>query len=61
MKTHFPRTKPNMAYYSGYKGFLNAYFRSELLQEINAADSGITNFNDLNDTLKRVLDKKLFP
>ena len=35
LKTHFPRLKPNIVNYRDYEGFVNDYFRSELLQEIN--------------------------
>ena len=57
MKTHFSRLKPNIVSYRDYKGFVNDYFRSELLQEINSSDSDLTNFEDLEYTLQRVLDK----
>ena len=57
LKTHFPRLKPNIVSYRDYKGFVNDYFRSELLQEINSSDSDLTNFEDLQYTLQRVLDK----
>ena len=55
--THFPRLKPNIVNYRDYKGFVNDYFRSELLQEINSSDSDLINFKDLQYTLQRVLDK----
>ena len=57
LKTHFPRLKPNILNYRDYKGFVNDYFRSELLEEINSSDSDITNFKDLQYILQRVLDK----
>ena len=57
MKTHFPRLKPNIANYRDYKGFVNDYFRSELLQQINSSDSDITSFKDLQYTLQEALDK----
>ena len=57
MKTHFPRLKPNIVNYRDYKGFVNDYFRSELLQEINSSDSDLINFKDLQYTLQRALDK----
>ena len=57
LKTHFSRLKPNIVNYRDYKGFVNDYFRSELLQEINSSDSDLNNFKDLQYTLQRVLDK----
>ena len=57
LKTHFPRLKPNIVNYRDYKGFVNDYFRSELLQEINSSDSDLINFKDLQYTLQRALDK----
>ena len=57
MKTHFPRLKPNIVNYRDYKGFLNGYFRSELLQEIDSSGPDLTNFKDLQYTLQRALDK----
>ena len=39
LKTRFPRTKPNIINYRDYKGFVNNYFRSELLQETKSSDS----------------------
>ena len=53
LKTHFPRLKPSIVNYRDYKGFLNDYFRSELLQEINSSDSDITNLKDLQYTFQR--------
>ena len=41
LKTHFPRLKPNIFNYRDYKSFVNDYFRSELLQEINSSDSDL--------------------
>ena len=38
LKTHFPRAKPNIINYRDYKGFVNNYFRSELLQETKSSD-----------------------
>ena len=38
LKTHFPRLKPNIVNYRDYKGFVNDYFQSELLQELNSSD-----------------------
>ena len=57
LKTHFPRLKPNIVNYRDYKGFVNDYFRSELLQEINSLDSDLTNFKGIQYTRQRVLDK----
>ena len=57
LKTHFSRLKPDIVNYRDYKGFVNDYFRSELLQEINSSDSDLNNFKDLQYTLQRVLDK----
>ena len=57
LKTHFPRLKPNIVNYRDYKGYVNDYIRSELLQEINSSDSDLTNFKDLQYILQRVLDK----
>ena len=57
LKIHSPRLKTNIANYRDYKGFVNDYFRSELLQEINSSDSDLINFKDLQYTLQRVLDK----
>ena len=57
MKAHFPRSKPNIVNYRDYKGCVNDYFRSELLQEIDSSDSDLTNFKDLQYILQRVLDK----
>ena len=57
MKTHFPRLKPDIVNYRDYKGFVNNYFRSELLQEIKSSDSDLTSFIDLQYSLQRVLDK----
>ena len=57
MKTHFPRLKPHIISYRDYRGFVNDYFRSELLQEINSVDSELTNFESLQYTLQRALDK----
>ena len=57
MKTHFPRLKPNIVNYRDYKVFVNDYFRSELLQEINSPDPDLTNFKDLQYSRQRVLDK----
>ena len=48
LKTHFSRLKPNIVNYRDYKGFVNDYFRSELLQEINSSDSDLINFEDFN-------------
>ena len=56
-KTHFPRVKSNIVNYRDYKGFVNDFFRSELLQEINSSDLDITNFKDLQYTLQRALNK----
>ena len=53
----FPRLKPNIVNYRDYKGFVNDYFRSKLLQEINISDSDLTHFRDLQDPFQRVLDK----
>ena len=47
LKTHFPRLEPNIVNYRDYKGFINGYFRSELLQEVNSSDSDLINFKDL--------------
>ena len=57
MKTLFPRLKPDIVNYRDYKGFVNNYFRSELLQEIKSSDSDLTSFIDLQYSLQRVLDK----
>ena len=57
LKTYFPRLKPNIVNYRDYKGFVNDYFRSELLQEINSSGSDLINFKDLQYTLQRALDK----
>ena len=57
MKTHFSRLKPNIANYREYEGFVNDYFGSELLQEINSSDSDLINFKDFQCTLQRALDK----
>ena len=57
MKAHFPRLKPNIVSDRDYKGFVSGYFWSELLQEINSSDSDLINFEDLQYTLQRVLDK----
>ena len=57
MKTHFPKLKSNIVNYRDYKAFVNNYFRSESLQEINSLDSDLNNFKDLQYTLQRVLDK----
>ena len=57
MKTHFPRLKPNIANYRDYESFVNDYFRSELLQEINSSGSDLINFKDLQYTLQRAQDK----
>ena len=57
MKTHFPKLKSNIVNYRDYKAFVNNYFRSESLQEINSSDSDLNNFKDLQYTLQRVLDK----
>ena len=58
MKTHFSRLKPTIVNYRHYNVFVNDYFRSELLQEINRLDAGITNFKVLYNALKRVLNKQ---
>ena len=42
LKTHFPRLKPNIVNYKDYEGFVNDYFRSELLQDINSSDSDLS-------------------
>ena len=39
LKTHFPRLKPDIVNYRDFKGFLNDYFRSKLLQEFNSSGS----------------------
>ena len=57
LKTPFPKLKPNIVNYGDYKGFVNSYFRSELLQEINSSDPDLINFKDLQCTLQRALDK----
>ena len=57
LKTHFLRLKASLVSYRDYKGFINNYFRSELLQVINSSESDITIFKDLQYTLQRVLDK----
>ena len=57
LKTHFPRLKRNIVNYRDYKGFVNDYFQSELLQEVNSSDSDLTNFQGLQYTLQRALDK----
>ena len=57
MKTHFPKLKSNIVNYRDYKAFVNNYFWSESLQEINSSDSDLNNFKDLQYTLQRVLDK----
>ena len=57
MKTHFLRLKPNIVNYRYYKGFVNDYFQSELLQEIKSSDSDLINLKDLQYTLQRALDK----
>ena len=57
LKTHFPRLKPNIVNYRDFKGFVNDYFRSELLQESNSSGSDLTNFKGLQYTLQRALDK----
>ena len=57
LKTHFPRLKPNIVSHRHDKGFVNDYFRSELLQEINSSGSDLTNFKDLQHTLQRVAYK----
>ena len=51
LKTHFRRLAPSIDDYRDYKGFVNDYFRCELLQEINSSDSDITNFKGLQYTL----------
>ena len=57
LKTQFPRLKPNIVNYRDYKGFVNDYFRSELLQEISSSGTALTNFKGLQYTLQRGLDK----
>ena len=57
LKTHFLRLKASLVSYRDYKGFMNNYFRSELLQVINSLELDITIFKDLQYTLQRVLDK----
>ena len=46
LKKLFPRLKINIVSYRDYKGFINGYFRSELLQEIKSSDSDLTNFKE---------------
>ena len=53
LKTHFPRLKPNIVNYKDYEGFVNDYFRSELLQDINSSES------DLSKNFKKE-EKKLY-
>ena len=47
LKKHFSRLKTNIVSCRDYKGFVNDYFRSESLQEINSSGSDITSFEDL--------------
>ena len=47
LKTPFSRLEPHIVNYRDYKSFVNDYFRSELLQEINSSGSDIANFKDL--------------
>ena len=58
LKTHFPRLKPNIVSHRHDKGFVNDYFRSELLQEINSSGSDLTNFKNLQYIFQRVLNKQ---
>ena len=44
LMVHFPRLKPNIVNYRDYWGFVNDYFRSKLLREINISDSDLTHF-----------------
>ena len=57
LKTHLPRLKPNIVNCRDYKGFVNNYFLSEILQETNSSDLDLTNFKDLQYTLQRAPDK----
>ena len=47
LKTPFSRLEPHIVNCRDYKSFVNDYFRSELLQEINSSGSDIANFKDL--------------
>ena len=57
LKTQIPRLKPNIVNYRDFKVLVNAYLRSELLQEFNSSNSDLTNFKGLQYTLKKALDK----
>ena len=48
LKSHFLRLKPNIVNYRDYKVFVNNYFRSESLQEINSTDSDLKTLKIFN-------------
>ena len=57
LKIHFSRLKPNIANDKDYQGFINDYFPSELLKEIDGSGSNITNCKEHNVGLQGVPDK----
>ena len=57
LKIQLPRLKASIVNYRDYKGFVNDYFPSELLQKVNRSDSDLTNIEVLRYTLQGALDK----